>query len=87
MAEKKAVKIEFGKEELDEIKSVLRKHLNALETKPLEALCKKHGINPSNYKHLSGGLYKMNLVNSLVGAGARGLRDGSIKKGIIKKSF
>lgn len=85
-AEKKT-KIEFSAEEMSQIKADVREFLKPLETKDLEKKCKENGVDIAPYKNMGGGLRRMNMVNSLVGVVARGLRSGEFTKSNWKKSI
>lgn len=79
--------VEFTDDEMSKIKLDLRESLKALDIKKITALCKTHKVDTSKYKNLTGGLLRMNYVNSLIGVAARGLRSGQFTKSNVKKSF
>ena len=74
------------KDEIEKIKAEFRERLNRKELKDLEKLAKSKdfGIDVKKYKHLSGGLYKMNIVNSCLGVATRMIKAGSSKTAVTK---
>lgn len=53
----------------------------------LDSIAEKFGVDSNKYSHLQNGLRKMNTVNSVIGAVARGLRKGILTEKEVKQIF
>jgi len=72
-----------SKEDMDDFKKPLREKLNKFEEKKLASIAKKLNLDPTKYDHLAGGLKKMSLVNSVLGAIGKKFRKSEITKKAI----
>jgi hypothetical protein len=79
----KAAKVEISPEVLSNLKLQLREQLkNVEDEKLLNKIAKNFNVDVKPYAQMGAGLRRMNIVNSICGSAARGLRGGYSEKEI-----